>query len=428
MLNDFVAWFKNPNPDTVLLKYWQRNRSNAKVVNSLEAKQQQEQDRQIIATQAYLLWEADGKPDGKDEYYWQLAIDHLKGNHFPTVYQPYYKLEKRVLEPVDAWIDKQAFFAILGKLGNLAVVVAIVTFVFGENIRRNNEVFSAWQTITSAHGQSGSGGRIKALEFLNSRPLRFPWVGWTKDLFWDEKTGECEEKLVFGRRWSRELLVGLSAPNKAYLSGINLCDAVLESANLQDADLWNANLQDAGLFRVNFQNTSLRYANLQNAVLEGANLRDANLWRANLRDAVLEGANLRDANLGNADLQNTNLWRANLRDAVLEGANLRNANLGNADLQDAVLEGVNLQNANLEFANLAKTQVKLACFWDKAIYKGELDVEQFTIVALEPDNTDYIKKLKQDISSNPQEIFPSSSLLNQVFSGSCHIAPQCPIQ
>lgn len=46
-------------------------------------------------------------------------------------------------------------------------------------------MFAAWQTITSAHGQSGSGGRIKAIEFLNSRPWRFPWIGFTeKDWFW----------------------------------------------------------------------------------------------------------------------------------------------------------------------------------------------------------------------------------------------------
>lgn len=58
-MNDLIAWFKNPNPDTVLLKYWQRKRSDARVVNSLESKQQQEQDRQIVATQAYLLWEVE---------------------------------------------------------------------------------------------------------------------------------------------------------------------------------------------------------------------------------------------------------------------------------------------------------------------------------------------------------------------------------
>ena len=117
-----------------LFKVWQRKRTRAKVIHNLETKQQAEEYKEIVAKQAYLLWEADGKPDGKEDYYWSLAQDKIGGNNFPTIYQPYYKLEKQILEPVDAWIDKQAFFAILGKIGNLAVVVAIATFVFGENI------------------------------------------------------------------------------------------------------------------------------------------------------------------------------------------------------------------------------------------------------------------------------------------------------
>ena len=304
LFKDFLTWFKNPDPDTVLLKLWQRKRTRAKIIHRLQAQQQAEQYRQTVAEQAYLLWEADGKPDGKDDYYWKLAINQIEGNNFPSIYQPYYKLEKRILEPVDAWIDKQAFFAILGKLGNLAVVVAIVTFVFGENVRRNNEVFAAWQTITSAHGQSGSGGRIKALNFLNSRPLRFPWIGWTKDLFWDEKAEECKEKLVLGRRWQRENLVGLSAPNKAYLAKILLCDANLRGANLQDA--------------------YLRWANLQQAIL-------------------------------------------------------------------------------IKLKNLTSNQIKSACFWQKAIYRGEWNYEKKTYVAIEPDNTNFIEELKKDKSSDPKD-------------------------
>ncbi len=323
LFKDFLTWFKDPDPDTVLLKFWQRKRTRGKIIHKLETKQQAEKYRQTVAKQAYLLWEADGKPDGKEDYYWKLAIAQIEGNNFPAIYQPYYKLEKRVLEPVDAWIDKQAFFAILGKLGNLAVVVAIIAFVFGENVRRNNEVFAAWQTITSAHGQSGSGGRIKALEFLNSRPLRFPWIGWAKDLFWDEKAEECKEKLVFGRRWQREPLVGLSAPNKAYLGKIRLCDANLIEANLQGANLVEANLQDANLVE--------------------ANLQDAHLFRSNL--------------------QGTRLW----------------------------------------LANLTSTQIKSACNWEKAIYRGKWNDEKKTYVAIEPDNTNFIKDLKRDKSSDPKQ-------------------------
>ncbi|MEM7557090.1 MAG: pentapeptide repeat-containing protein [Cyanobacteria bacterium P01_A01_bin.84] len=394
MLNNFIAWFKNYNPDTIILKYWRRKKTRTKVVKSLETKKQAEQYQQIIATKAYLLWEADGKLEGKDEYYWQLAIDHLEGNYFPTIYKPYYKLEKRVLEPVDAWIDKQAFFAILGKLGNLAVVVAIITFIFGEDVRRDNEVFSAWQTITSAHEQSGSGGRIKALQFLNSRPLRFPYIGWTKDSFWDKNTKTCKEKLVFGRRWQREPLVGLSANNNAYLKDINLCDANLERVNLESAYLKNANLESA----------VLKKANLQKTILENANLESAVLKNANLQKTILVNANLQSTGLGSANLQLANLWSANLQEAAMGRANLQSAYLEKANLQSANLQSANLQSANLWVVkNLTSAQIKSACFWDKAIYKGKWNREKKTYVALEPDNTNYIKKLKQDTASNSQE-------------------------
>ena len=180
-------------------------------IRRIESQQAVEERRQQIQEQAYLLWKADGKPEGKDEYYWELAIEKIKGRNVPTVYKPYYLLERRILEPMDGWISRQAFFTIAAQL---AILVAIIAFIGSENTRRNNEVFTAWQTITSAHEQPGSGGRIQALEFLNSRPLRFPWIGWTRDLFSDVK--ECRIKFIFGRRWKRKTLAGLSNPN-AYL-------------------------------------------------------------------------------------------------------------------------------------------------------------------------------------------------------------------
>ena len=84
------------------------------------------------------------------------------------------------------------------------------------------------------------------MEFLNSRPLRFPWIGWTEDLFWDEGDEKCERKLVFGRLWEREPLAGLSV-SKAYLQGIVLCSSNLRGAELKNADLYGANLKDASL-------------------------------------------------------------------------------------------------------------------------------------------------------------------------------------
>ena len=513
LLNKLWIWFKNPNPDIILIKLWRKKRDRDILIKGIEAKRQVEEYRQKVEKQAYLLWEADGRHEGRDEYYWRLAVDKVKGKNLFTLYKPYYLLEKRVLEPIDVWISKQAFFTIAAQI---AILAAIIAFIGSEQMRRNNEVFTAWQTITSAHDQPGSGGRIRALEFLNSRPLRFPWIWVTIDLFGDEK--ECKRKLVFGRRWKREPLAGLSTP-KAYLAKINLCGADLENANLQnaelwlanfqqadlseanlqyaslfeanlqDASLWKANLQEASLYKANLQEASLYKANLQDADLGGANLQDADLGKANLQNAYLRGANLQNAelykanlqdaelwgtnlqdagsyifgpsvganlqnanlelaNLQNADLrvanlsganlqgadlrgvnlQNAELYKANLQDAELRGTNLQDAelreanfqnadlrvaNLSGANLQGADLRGANLQDANLykanlqeaifiETENLTPKQIKSACFWNRAIYKGKWNKKEQTYVAIESENTNYIEKLKNDLASDPK--------------------------
>ncbi len=115
---------------------------------------------------------------------------------------------------------------------------------------------------------------------------------------------------------------------------------------------------------------------------------------ANLQNADLLGANLQNVNLEGVNLQNDYLGGANLQDASLLGANLQNANLEGANLQDANLLGVN---------NLTFGQIKSACFWEKAIYIGNWNNEKPAFVAKEPDNSNYIKKLKSDRASNPKE-------------------------
>ena len=131
----------------------ENERKRIEDIKRIEAQQAAEEHRQKVQEEAYLLWEADGKPEGKDDYYWKLATDKVKGKNVPALYKPYYFLEKRILEPMDAWISKQAFFTIAAQL---AILAAIIAFIGTEQTRRNNEIFNAWQTITSAEGQSGS--------------------------------------------------------------------------------------------------------------------------------------------------------------------------------------------------------------------------------------------------------------------------------
>ena len=308
--------------------------------------------------------ELEGK-DGTPQTDWEEAKRYLKNHRWEVRQWKFFRritlwweatLIEKCLESIEFLLQKLAFLTILGRLGELALIVAVVSFVVGENGRRNNEVFAAWQTITSAEGQSGSGGRIEALEFLNYRPWRLPWIlfteTWTgqteKDWFWDEQNEKCVQKHLFGRRWDREPLVGLSAKN-AYLVDIHLC---------------------------------------------GSNLQNALLWHANLQNSKLEGVILENARLSRANLQNARLSHANLQNGVLIYANLQNAVLTYANLQQAIL---------IEIENLTPQQIKSACFWDKAIYKGKWNRVKRKYVAIEPDNTNYIEELKKDTASNPEE-------------------------
>ncbi|MBD2597443.1 pentapeptide repeat-containing protein [Nostoc spongiaeforme FACHB-130] len=353
LFNEFLTWLWEPNSDRTLVKWLKvkevRSRQIAEEENRARIKQKSEAEKEYrknIEKEAYLLWEADGKPEGKDNYYWIKAIEKITEKNVPGIYKPYYWLEKRILEPSEAWMSKQALFSILERLGYLVILVAVIEFIGGQQVRRNNEVFTAWQTITNVDSekQSGSGGRKEALEFLNSRPLRFPWIGWTdEDWYWDEQDKKCEQKRLFGLRWERQSLQGLSAPN-AYLQGIRLCGANLVSANLVQAHL------------------------------EGTDLWDVNLGGAGLKLASFEGANLTEAHLQYA------FW------------------------SEANLKGANLKGANLSYPqSLTREQIKLACNWERAIYKSYYDSNKKQWVVDEVANQQYIEQLKQDKASDLQE-------------------------
>ncbi len=185
----------------------------------------------------------------------------------------------------------------------------------------------------------------------------------------------------------------------AHLSDAELQGAELWRAKLQGAELWRAKLQGAKLWRAKLQRAYLGYAKLQRAYLGYAKLQ-----RADLRYAKLQETNLRSAELQEAHLSDAELQGADLRYAKLQGAKLGYAKLQGADLRYAKLQGANLQKANLLRAeNLTPKQIKSACFWDKAIYKGEWNDEKEAYVAIEPDNTNFIEELKQDKSSDPKE-------------------------
>ena len=133
---------------------------------------------------------------------------------------------------------------------------------------------------------------------------------------------------------------------------------------------------------------NLSSTNLIGANLKGANLKGADLWGAYLWLAYLIGADLKEADLKEADLKSAPLIGADLEGADLIGANLW---------------GAYLKGAYLEKAKFTNQQIKSACNWEQAIYKGERNDEKETWVAIEPDNTNFIEELKEETASNSKE-------------------------
>jgi len=208
---------------------------------------------------------------------------HLRrsGRYIPPVKLTRWQELKVLFASVPSSVKNVLSFKTLGQAVNASVLIGAITFIAGEQGRRDAQVYQAWQVINSAHNQPGSGGRIQALEFLNSTPRRIPW-------FW--------------LRWERESLSGLEAP-KAYLVPSQEYTLDIEKKRgiqLSEADLNNANLQGAWLIYANLQEADLRYSNLQRAFLYYTNLQGASLSEANLQGAILSEANLQGADLGNA--------------------------------------------------------------------------------------------------------------------------------
>ena len=331
----------------------------------------------------------------------EIVQNPLKAVLF-AINRAFIKLEKRTWEPLLAWSSNQALLSLLGLIGNAGIIIAVLTYVGSEKQRRETEVLNAWQTITSAHGQTGSGGRIQALEFLNASPganwrRRFPWFCTPHPLCtWpvesldavnlavdsDNNSLPAEQSKSYGgdrtiESPARVYLAGIQLPGanlfRANLERADLRDANLEGADLRDANLegtslWNTNLEGAYLYGANLEGTRLWNANLEGAILSWANLEGADLNGANLEGAYLNSVNLERADLNGANLEGTSLWNANLEEADLNGANLEGAylnsvNLEGADLNGANLEGNSLWNANLEGANLFEANLEGASLW-----------------------------------------------------------------
>src|SRR3984957_7301995 len=129
-----------------------------------------------------------------------------------------------------------SFLEVLEYLGNFGVLIAVVFYFAESGDRLKQKHYQAWQVINTAQGKGGSGGRLEALQELNTDGV--PLVG-----------------------------VDVSG---AFLQGIHLEQARLVRANFSAADarmgeFRRADFSDANLHSANFREGNLEHASFQSA-------------------------------------------------------------------------------------------------------------------------------------------------------------------
>lgn len=221
----------------------------------------------------------------------------------------------RRIEWIFEWIayalSRWSFLEVLEYLGSLSILVGIIFYFSERGDRIKQRHYQAWQVINTAQGKGGSGGRIEALQELNS--------------------------------------------DKVPLVGVNVSSAFLQGVHLERADLLRADLSAADLRGSVLGHADLTFADLQSANLRGSNLEDADLANANLTNSDLVGSDLARAKLDSADLSSADLRNANLKElgwqhiAAIKSANIagvKNAPDGFRDwaLKNGAIESPNADN------------------------------------------------------------------------------------
>jgi len=167
-------------------------------------------------------------------------------------------------------LSNWSFLEVLEYLSSFGVLIAVVFYFAESGDRIKQKHYQAWQVINTAQGKGGSGGRVEALQELNSDGIP---------------------------------LVGVDV-NGAFLQGIRLQHAHLLRSNFSAADLRDSDFSSSDFLYANLQSANFRHCDLHSTNFTSANLTDADLVGANLSAADLSSADLTSADLRNADLAN----------------------------------------------------------------------------------------------------------------------------
>ena len=254
------------------------------------------------------------------------------------------------LKPWDVRLKNCSILNIFDRLSKLAILVTVIVSICKlDDIKRERQ-YEAWRNTSGTQKRAEAGAKF-ALESLHQDNV------------------------------SLELL---DAPKKV-LRGINL-----ENANLYGAKLSTTDLRGSKLNGVNFTGAFLENAYLN--CFETSNgkmcteLRNTDFFAAKLHRADLSGADLKEADFGCFFFSKVEGYRC--------------TDLSGSDLSDTNLEGANLHRANLYKAYLVNAdyepyQIKSACYWDEAFYKGDFNQDNTEWILNEKANQEHIDKLKQ---------------------------------
>src|SRR6266852_1627373 len=167
-------------------------------------------------------------------------------------------------------LSNWSFLEVLEYLSSFGVLIAVIFYFSESGDRIKQKHYQAWQVINTAQGKGGNGGRIEALQELNTDGIS---------------------------------LVGVDASG-AFLQGIRLQRASLARSNFSAADMRDSDLSFADLSNADLQSTNFRQSTLRNSDFDHADLTKADLWGADLSGADLSGTILADADLRNTNLAN----------------------------------------------------------------------------------------------------------------------------
>ena len=212
------------------------------------------------------------------------------------------------------------------------------------------------------------------------------------------------EQLVKAKKNLNLFDLGSAHLENAHLENAHLKSANLENAHLENAHLENIHLENANLSASHMSGAHLENADLENVNLSNAHLENANLYRANLHGAYISHDHLQGAHLSRANLQGTHFYQADFKNTYFHLADLSHTYFYRPNFDHANLYGANLHGAHLiEAQNLTPAQIKSACNWKTAIYRGVWSSPQSKWVVDKQANQQFIHQLKQDLASNPKK-------------------------